>query len=91
MSGITIYTSMLCGFCHSAKQLLNQKNLPFDEIDVGERPGAYQEMLKVSHGSSSVPQIFFGDTHIGSCDDLFEMNSNGELDDLLTELNLTPS
>jgi glutaredoxin 3 len=89
MSGITIYSSMLCGFCHRAKQLLNQKNLPFDEIDVGERPGAYQEMLKISNGSSSVPQIFIGNTHVGGCDDLFRMNSNGELDGLLAELNLT--
>ena len=80
---------MLCGFCHRAKQLLNQKNLPFDEIDVGERPEAYQEMLKISNGSSSVPQIFIGNTHVGGCDDLFRMNSNGELDGLLAELNLT--
>lgn len=89
MSGITIYSSMLCGFCHRAKQLLNQKNLPFDEIDVGERPSAYQEMLKISNGSSSVPQIFIGDTHVGGCDDLFRMDSNGELDSLLAGLNLT--
>jgi glutaredoxin 3 len=88
MSGITIYSSMLCGFCHRAKQLLNQKDLAFDEIDVGERPEAYQEMLKISNGSSSVPQIFIGNTHVGGCDDLFRMNSNGELDGLLAELNL---
>lgn len=80
---------MLCGFCHRAKQLLNQKNLPFDEIDVGERPEAYREMLKISNGSSSVPQIFIGNTHVGGCDDLFRMDSNGELDGLLAELNLT--
>jgi glutaredoxin 3 len=89
MSGITIYSSMLCGFCHRAKQLLNQKKLPFNEIDVGKKPGAYQEMLEISHGSSSVPQIFIGDTHVGGCDDLFEMDSNGELDSLLADLNLT--
>ncbi len=86
MSGITIYSSMLCGFCHRAKQLLKQKNLPFKEIDVGERPEAYQAMLKVSHGSTSVPQIFIGDTHIGGCDELLGMNSSGELDDLIAEL-----
>ncbi len=91
MSDITIYSSMLCGFCHRAKQLLSQKNLPFDEIDVGEKPGAYQEMLKISHGSTSVPQIFIGDTHVGGCDELFGMDSSSELDDLIAELNLTAS
>lgn len=83
MPAITVYSSMLCGFCHRAKQLLNQKNLPFDEIDVGEQPEAYQEMLKISNGSTSVPQIFIGDAHVGGCDDLFRMDSSGELDDLL--------
>jgi glutaredoxin 3 len=43
-------------------------------------------MLKVSHGSTSVPQIFIGDTHIGGCDELLGMNSSGELDDLIAEL-----
>lgn len=88
MPGITIYSSMLCGFCHRAKQLLKQKKIPFDEIDVGETPEAYQEMLKVSHGSTSVPQIFIGDTHIGGCDDLLGMNLSGELDVLIAELKL---
>jgi glutaredoxin 3 len=88
MSGITIYSSMLCSFCYRAKQLLKQKNLSFDEIDVGERPEAYEEMLKVSHGRSSVPQIFIGETHIGGCDDLVGMISSGEFDDLVEELKL---
>jgi glutaredoxin 3 len=80
---------MLCGFCHRAKQLLNQKDLPFNEIDVGEKPEAYQEMLKISNGSSSVPQIFIGNTHVGGCDDLFRMNYSGELETLLADQNLT--
>ena len=81
---------MLCGFCHRAKLLLNQKNLPFDEIDVGQKPGAYHEMLEISNGSSSVPQIFIGDTHVGGCDDLFAMEASGELDDLLSNQNVAP-
>lgn len=81
---------MLCGFCHRAKQLLDQKNLPFDEIDVGKKPGAYHDMLEISNGSSSVPQIFIGDTHVGGCDDLFAMESSGELDQLLSKQNVAP-
>lgn len=88
MPDITIYSSMLCGFCHRAKQLLNQKKLAFDEIDVGQRPEAYQEMLKISNGSSSVPQIFIGNRHVGGCDELFAMDSSGELDRLLAEQGL---
>ena len=88
MSGITIYSSMFCGFCHRAKQLFNQKKLPFDEINVEEKPGAYLEMIEISNGSSSVPQIFIDDTHVGGCDDLFRMDASGELDSLLAKRNL---
>ncbi|MFT5657068.1 MAG: glutaredoxin 3 [Gammaproteobacteria bacterium] len=80
---------MLCGYCYRAKQLLNQKQLPFDEIDVGLNPEKYDEMQKISHGNSSVPQIFIGTTYVGGCDELYAMDSNGELDDLLAEQNLT--
>jgi glutaredoxin 3 len=34
-------------------------------------------------GRSTVPQIFFGATHIGGCDDLYDLESAGELDALL--------
>ena len=34
MAQIEIYTSPLCGFCHAAKRLLNDKGVSFSEIDV---------------------------------------------------------
>jgi len=40
------------------------------------------EMIQKSGGRTSVPQIFFGDQHIGGCDDLFELDRNNELDNL---------
>ena len=85
MSNITIYTSMLCGFCHSAKKLLKKKGLAFDEIDITIKPSARREMIKLSNGSSSVPQIFIGTTHVGGCDELYELEFDGELDTLLAE------
>ena len=42
-----------------------------------------QEMVQRSNGRMTVPQIFIGDRHIGGCDDLFELESTGELDELL--------
>lgn len=83
MPDVTIYTSMFCGFCHRAKHLLEQKGVAYHEIDVGMTPGARQEMMERADGRSSVPQIFIGDTHVGGCDDLYELDHDGKLDALL--------
>ena len=34
-------------------------------------------------GRSTVPQIFIGETHVGGCDDLHELEAAGELEGLL--------
>ena len=67
---VIIYTSALCGFCYKAKSLLNKKNIFFHEINVDLDYNKKLEMITKSNGRTSVPQIFFGDYHVGGCDDL---------------------
>ena len=76
---IIIYTSSLCGFCYRAKSLLKKKNIPFDEIDIDLDYNKKNEMIKKSGGSSSVPQIFFKDHHIGGCEDLYNLDKENGL------------
>lgn len=83
MQPIEIYTSPTCGFCHAAKRLLNQKSVPFTEIDVLRNPSRKSEMMQRAHGRHTVPQIFIGETHVGGCDDLFALERSGKLDPLL--------
>ncbi len=83
MQTVEIYTSPLCGFCHAAKRLLNQKGIAFSEIDVLAEPQRKPEMIQRAGGRRTVPQIFVGTTHIGGCDDLFELERAGKLDPLL--------
>ena len=83
MQPIEIYTSPLCGFCHSAKRLLSQKGANFQEIDVLANPNRKPEMIKRANGGRTVPQIFVGDIHVGGCDDLFALERAGKLDALL--------
>ena len=40
-------------------------------------------MAAKANGRWTVPQIFIGDTHVGGCDDLHELEATGELDALL--------
>lgn len=83
MKPVEIYTSPLCGFCHAAKRLLNQKGINFTEVDVLAQPGMKQEMIQRASGGRTVPQIFIGDTHVGGCDDLYALERAGKLDQLL--------
>ena len=82
MQPVEIYTSPLCGFCHAAKRLLNEKGVSFAEVDVLAQPERKSEMIERANGGRTVPQIFIGDTH-GGCDDLYALERAGKLDALL--------
>ena len=77
---VLIYSSSLCGYCYQAKTLLKKKNISFQEIDVDEDFNKKKEMIAKSNGRTSVPQIFFGDIHIGGYDDLFNLEKIGQLE-----------
>ena len=83
MQTVEIYTTPLCGFCHAAKRLLNQKGVSFAEVDVAAQPERRAEMTQRANGWRMVPQIFIGDTHVGGCDDLYALERAGKLDPLL--------
>ncbi|MEX0317738.1 MAG: glutaredoxin 3 [Ruegeria sp.] len=83
MKAVEIYTSPLCGFCHAAKRLLTQKGISFTEIDVMRNPNRKPEMIQRANGRRTVPQIFVGETHVGGCDDLYDLERSGKLDPLL--------
>lgn len=83
MKSVEIYTTPICGFCHAAKRLLNQKGISFAEIDVMRDPGRRAEMTQRSKGGRTVPQIFIGGTPIGGCDELYALERAGKLDGLL--------
>ena len=83
MKKITIYTTPYCPFCIRAKQLLKNKNIDYQVIDLSEEPDKFDEMSKKSNGARTVPQIFVDDTHIGDCDYIHELDNQGKLDKIL--------
>ncbi|MGQ9425271.1 glutaredoxin 3 [Gilvimarinus sp. F26214L] len=78
MHPITVYSSNWCGFCRAAKALLKERGLEFHEIDVTADPNRKMEMMERS-GRRTVPQIFFGDEHIGGYTDLRDYFEEQEL------------
>ncbi|MCS6946420.1 MAG: glutaredoxin 3 [Steroidobacteraceae bacterium] len=79
---VIVYATAWCPYCERARQLLRAKGVAFTEIDVDADPERRAEMERLS-GRRTVPQIFIGATHVGGCDDLYELNQRGGLDPLL--------
>lgn len=79
-SGIVMYESNWCGFCRAARRLLKSKGWEYQSLMVDGNAPLRAEMQKRS-GRTSVPQIYFGDRHIGGFDDMAALEQDGQLDD----------
>ena len=75
---IIMYTTSWCGPCKYAKNLLIEKGLEFQEIDI-EQENMTREDLFDKTGGRTVPQIIIDGTTIGGYDDLVKLNDNSLL------------
>ena len=83
MKNILIYTGPSCNFCDAAKRLLERNKLKFSEIDVSSGENIRDEMIKKANGQRTIPQIFFGDRHVGGYTELRALEKENKLKDLL--------
>ena len=81
-SDTVMYSTAWCPYCAAARNLLNNKSVSFTEIVISGNAELRDEMQNRS-GSTSVPQIFIGERHIGGFDELSALNNSGELDEIL--------
>ena len=85
-SGITtveIYTWRFCPFCIRAKALLNKKGVQFTEYSIDGDNDARTKMSERAGGRRTVPQIFINGKSIGGCDELYELERNNKLNELI--------
>jgi glutaredoxin 3 len=80
---VEIYTWQTCPFCIRAKMLLWWKGVEYKEYKIDGDEAARNAMAQRSSGKRTVPQIFIDDRHVGGCDDLYQLDSQGELNALL--------
>jgi glutaredoxin 3 len=80
---IEIYTTRVCPYCVRAKRLFQKKGVSFKEIDISDDEQTREFMINRSGGKRTVPQIFINGTHVGGCDDLYDLESDGKLDPML--------
>jgi len=83
MQAVKMYTTQVCPYCLRAKALLKQRGVEaIEEIRIDLDPAQREHMMAIT-GRRTVPQIFIGDTHVGGCDDLMELDKQGGLLPLL--------
>ncbi|MDO8789371.1 MAG: glutaredoxin 3 [Sulfuritalea sp.] len=83
MSRVLMYSTAVCPFCVRAEQLLTRKGVGnIEKVRVDLLPERREEMMQRT-GRRTVPQIFIGETHVGGCDELYELERQGKLDSLL--------
>lgn len=83
MQAVKMYTTAVCPYCVRAKQILKSKGVEqIEEIRIDTDPDARSTMMEIT-GRRTVPQIFIGSTHVGGCDDLVALDTQGGLVPLL--------
>lgn len=81
-ANVQIYTTAYCPYCLRAKQLLKNKGVEFEEINL-EGKDEELKALKARTGWRTVPQIFIDGNMIGGFQDMAELDAKGELDKML--------
>ena len=83
MSPVKMYTTAVCPYCIRAKQILKSRGVEhIEEIRIDLSDAERDRMMSLT-GRRTVPQIFIGDHHVGGCDDLMALDSQGGLLTLL--------
>jgi glutaredoxin 3 len=77
-----MYTTKWCGYCVRAKALLQSKGLEYEEIFLDEDPNFREKLFELT-GGSTVPQILIGGEVIGGYTELWRLDREGRLDELL--------
>ena len=60
---VTVYSASWCAFCHMAKKYLDDKKVPYKDIDVEKEAGAAQALVQKT-GQAGIPVLEIGDETI---------------------------
>ena len=81
MAKITVYSTDPCSFCVRAKELLQRRELSFEEINLAKDPAGRLELVEKT-GMISFPQIVIDDEVLGGFQELVHADRSGRLAEL---------
>ena len=77
-----MYTTTWCGYCVRAKALLNSRGIEYEEIQLDDDT-AFRARLHELTGGWTVPQILIDGTVIGGYTELWRLDRDGRLGEIL--------
>jgi mycoredoxin len=63
---ITIYSRPWCGSSMQVKRWLNERGIPYTDIDITRDRAAARLVEELNHGYQSVPTILFDGVHVAT-------------------------
>ena len=81
MIRLTIYTTEPCGYCRTAKALLDKRSVPYEEINLAKDPTGRSELVKLT-GMMTFPQVVIDGEPIGGYQELAHADRSGRLKEL---------
>lgn len=75
---VRMYTTPFCGYCTSAKRLLDRLAIGYEETDVSRDLELRQKLINETQWRT-VPMIFVEDKFVGGYDDLYALWKRGGL------------
>jgi glutaredoxin 3 len=81
MTRITVYTTEPCGYCRTAKALLDRRGIPYDEINLAKDASGRAKLVEAT-GMMTFPQVIVDGEPIGGFQELAAADRDGRLADL---------
>jgi glutaredoxin 3 len=81
MSRVTVYTTEPCGYCRTAKALLNARGIPYEEINLAKDADGRAELVGLT-GMMTFPQVIIDGDPLGGFQELAAADRAGRLAEL---------
>ena len=81
MNRVTVFTTEPCGYCRTAKALLDRRGIPYEEVNLGKDPDGRAELVAKT-GMMTFPQVIVDGEPLGGFQELAAADRAGRLADL---------
>ena len=81
MTRITVYTTEPCGYCRTAKALLDKRGIPYEEINLAKDADGRSELVART-GMMTFPQVMIDGEPLGGFQELVAADRAGRLTEL---------
>jgi glutaredoxin 3 len=79
---VTIYTTEPCGYCRTAKALLDKRGIDYEEINLARDPEGRAELVRLT-GMMTFPQVIIDGETVGGYQELAQADRAGRLEELV--------